>query len=125
MGSLLSLFSALGLSTAAGLNAYIPLLVVGLLGRYTDMLHLQAPFDLLENPWVLLAIAVIALLDFVGDKIPAVDHALHLVGVIIHPSAGAILGLAAASAGSVDPTFAAICGLIAALLTHAARTAAR
>lgn len=125
MNGLLSLFSALGLSTAAGLNAYIPLLTVGLLARYTDLIRLQAPFDMLENPWVLLVIAIIALLDFIGDKVPAVDHFLHIIGIVIHPLAGAILALAASSSGSVDPTLAAICGIIAALLTHATRTAAR
>jgi hypothetical protein len=125
MGALLSLFSALGLSTAAGLNAYIPLLVVGLLGRYTNLIHLSAPYDILTNPWVLLGIALVALLDLIGDKLPGVDHILHMLGVVIHPVAGVILGLAAASGGQVDPTLAAVCGLIAAALTHGTRMAAR
>ena len=29
-----------GLATAAGLNAYIPLLSMGLLGRFTNLIHL-------------------------------------------------------------------------------------
>jgi Domain of unknown function (DUF4126) len=125
MGALLSLFSALGLSTAAGLNAYIPLLVVGLLARYTSLIQLAAPYDVLTNPWVLLGIALIALLDLIGDKIPGIDHVLHLLGTVIHPVAGLVLGLAAASGGQIDPTLAAICGLIAAGVTHGARMLAR
>jgi Domain of unknown function (DUF4126) len=125
MGALLSLFSALGLSTAAGLNAYIPLLVVGLLARYTSLIQLSAPYDVLSNPWVLLGLALIALLDLIGDKIPGVDHALHLVGTVVHPVAGLVLGLATASGGQVDPTLAAICGLIAAGVTHGTRMIAR
>lgn len=125
MGALLSLFSALGLSTAAGMNAYIPLLVVGLLARYTGLIELSAPYDILTNPWVLLGLALVTLLDLIGDKIPGIDHALHLAGVVISPIAGVILALAASSAGQVDPTLAAICGLIAAGATHLTRMAAR
>jgi hypothetical protein len=121
-----SILSAFGLSTAAGLNAYIPLLMVGLVARYTDLIHLQAPYDLLANPYVLLVIALLALLDFVGDKIPAVDSALHAVGLVISPAAGAILFLAANSTtGSVSPVLAAICGLIVAGSAHSARATAR
>jgi hypothetical protein len=125
MDATLALFSALGLSTAAGLNAYIPMLVVGLLARYTSLIHLSSPYDLLTNPWVLLGLAVVALLDLIGDKIPGIDHALHLLGVVISPVAGAIVALAAASSGSVDPTLAAVAGLIMAGLTHGTRMAAR
>jgi hypothetical protein len=125
MGALMSLFSALGLSTAAGLNAYIPLLTVGILARYTNLITLGPPYDILTNPWVLLGIAVIALLDLIGDKIPGIDHALHLAGLVIHPLAGLILGLAAASGSQVDPTLAAIAGLAAATIAHGTRMAAR
>ena len=85
MNAIVSIFSAFGLSTAAGLNAYLPLLTVGLLARYTNLIHLSGPYELLSNPWVLLVIAVLALLDFIGDKIPAVDHTLHAVGMIVAP----------------------------------------
>lgn len=126
MNPITALMSALGLSTAAGLNAYIPLLVVGLLARYTDLVRLDAPYDLLANPFVLLAIGLVALLDFVGDKVPAIDSALHTVGLVVHPIAGAIVFLASNSeAGAVSPVLAAICGLIVAGGTHAARATAR
>lgn len=126
MDAITSLLSAFGLSTAAGLNAYLPLLVVGLLSRYTDLIQLGKPFDVLEHPLVLLVIAVLALLDFIGDKIPAVDHTLHAVGLIVAPIAGAILAMAANSAGgSVNPILAAICGVVLAGSTHATRASAR
>lgn len=126
MTGLLNLLSAFGLSTAAGLNAYVPLLVVGLLGRYTDLIHLNQPFSLLTHPLALLVIGVLALLDFIGDKIPVVDHTLHAAGLIIHPVAGAILFMSANSAtGSVNPLLAAICGIVIAGGTHGARATAR
>jgi hypothetical protein len=121
-----SLLTAFGLSTAAGLNAYLPLLVVGLLGRYTNLIHLSEPFNLLSNPVVLLVVAVLALLDFVGDKIPAVDHALHAAGLIVAPVAGAILFMAMnGQAGTVSPLLAAICGVILAGSAHGVRASAR
>lgn len=119
--------SAFGLSTASGLNAYIPLLVIGLLGRFAPQLvHLNAPYDILTNPWLLVALALVALLDFVADKIPAVDSGLHAIGLVISPLAGAVAFLASTSAaGGVNPVLAAICGLLFAGGTHIARTTLR
>jgi uncharacterized protein DUF4126 len=126
MSIIANLLSAFGLSTAAGLNAYLPLLVVGLMARYTDLIHLNEPYSLLSHPLVLLLIAVLALIDFIGDKIPAVDHTLHAAGLIIAPIAGAILFMAAnSSTGSINPLLAAICGVIIAGGTHSARATAR
>jgi hypothetical protein len=122
----IGLFSALGLATAAGLNAYVPLLVVGLLARCTDLVTLNPPYDLLSHPVVLIVIALLAVLDFVADKIPCVDHALHAAGLVIHPTAGVLLALAAdSSAGGVHPVLAAGCGLVLAGGTHGARATVR
>ena len=43
MDLLLSIFSAFGLSASAGLNAYIPLLVVALIARFSDLIQLNQP----------------------------------------------------------------------------------
>ena len=45
--------AAFGLATSAGLNAYIPLLTVALLARFTPLLNLNAPYDTLTNSWVI------------------------------------------------------------------------
>lgn len=124
MELLSGLLSSLGLSGAAGLNAYIPLLVVGLLAR-SGVLDLSAPFDLLASPWVLLGIGVIGLLDFVGDKIPGVDHALHLVGGVVNAAAGAVLFAAQSGIADVPPALSLALGLIVAGGVHATRTAVR
>jgi hypothetical protein len=126
MAGVLNLFQAFGLSAASGLNAYIPLLVIGLLARFTNLIHLNEPYDVLTHPVVLIVLAILAVLDFIGDKIPAVDHVLHLFGLVIHPVAGAILFLAANSeTGTVNPVLAAVCGLVLAGGIHAARATAR
>ncbi|KQR04707.1 DUF4126 domain-containing protein [Deinococcus sp. Leaf326] len=118
------LLSSLGLSGAAGLNAYIPLLVVGLLTR-AGVMNLAQPFDLLANPWVLLAVAVVGALDFVGDKIPGVDHVLHLVGGVVNTAAGAVLFASQAGVADVPPALKLALGLVVAGGVHATRAAVR
>ena len=103
MDSVTGYFTALGLSTAAGLNAYIPLLAVGLFSRYTDLITLPAPWDHLGDPLVLGIVALVGLADFIGDKVPVVDHGLHLLGMAVAPIVGGILALATADAIDIDP----------------------
>ncbi|NTV62826.1 MAG: DUF4126 domain-containing protein [Oscillochloris sp.] len=125
MGTLIALATGLGLSTAAGLNAFLPLLTIGILARF-GLVELAAPFQLLSHPLVLLIAAVLVILDFVGDKLPAVDSALHAIGIIIAPIAGAILALAAQSdVAVIHPAVVAIAGVAVAATTHIARTAVR
>lgn len=118
-------FTALGLSTAAGLNAYIPLLTVGLLDRYTDLISLPAPWDNLGDPLVLGVVGVVGLADFIGDKVPIVDHVLHVIGTVVAPVVGGILAFASATAFDVSPGLTVPLGVAAALATQVGRTAAR
>jgi len=88
----------MGLATAAGLNAYIPLLVIGLLGRYTDLIELPKTWVWLENGWVIAILVVLLIIEFVADKIPAVDSVNDVLQTLVRPTAG---GLAfAAGSGS-------------------------
>ena len=118
-------FTALGLSTAAGLNAYIPLLSVGLLSRYTDLIHLSSPWDRLGDPLVLGIVGLVGVADFIGDKVPIVDHVLHLIGIAVAPIVGGLLALATASVFDVSPGLTVTLGVAAALATQVGRTAAR
>ncbi len=123
--TLIALATGLGLSTAAGLNAFLPLLTIGVLARF-GLIDLAAPFGLLTHPLVLLIVAALAVLDFVGDKLPIVDSALHATGIIIAPIAGAILALAAqGDVAHIHPTLVMIAGVVAAGSTHLARSAVR
>jgi hypothetical protein len=126
MGGLFGLLSAFGLASAAGLNAYIPLLIVGLTARYTGLLELQAPFDILASPAALLIVGVLALIEFVADKVPTVDHAWHLAGTIMNPAAGAILFASQQSLISeIHPLLALGCGLVLAGSVHGVRATVR
>lgn len=124
MELLSGLLSSLGLSGAAGLNAFVPLLLVGVLSRF-GVLGLNEPFDLLGNTWVLVGIGVLGLLDFVGDKIPGVDHALHLLGGVVNTAAGAVLFAAQTGVADVPPALSMALGLIVAGGVHATRAAVR
>jgi hypothetical protein len=85
-----SLLAAFGLSGAAGLNAWIPLLVAGLLDR-AGQLQLAEPYDAIATTPGLIVLGVLFVLDFVGDKVPAIDHMLHAIGTVVHPASGAIV----------------------------------
>lgn len=92
----LNILSAFGLSASAGLNAYIPLLIVALLARFTNLIHLSEPWNALTSWWVIGLLVVLSLVEFFADKIPAVNHANDLIQTFIRPVAGAILFAASA-----------------------------
>jgi hypothetical protein len=126
MDGLLSVFTAFGLSTSAGLNAYLPLLLVALLARFTDLVTLNPPWDALESWWVIGVLVVLLLIELFVDKIPAVDTVNDTIQTFIRPVAGAILF--ASSAGIVSdthPVLALICGLLVAGGVHAVKATAR
>lgn len=118
-------FTALGLATAAGLNAWIPLLATGLLARYTDVIDLDGTWASLEDTAVLIALGAVAAVDFVGDKVPGVDHVLHAAGTVIAPVTGVVAALASSSALDVSPAVMTIIGLVAAESSHGTRMAIR
>lgn len=125
MDGLIALASGLGLAMASGLNPYLPLLTIGIFARL-GWIQLASPFDLLTNVFVLLIIAALAALDFVGDKVPVVDSTLHAAGLIITPIAGAILALASqGDVAIINPAIVAVAGLIVAGSTHLTRSAVR
>ena len=92
----------LGLAGAAGLNAYIPLLGVAVLGRM-HVLALSPPFDLLMHPVVIGALGVLLALELVVDKVPAADHVNDVVQTFIRPAAGAVLFLGGAARPATCP----------------------
>jgi hypothetical protein len=120
-----SVLAAFGLSGAAGLNAWIPLLVAGLLER-AGQLQLAEPYDVIATTPGLIVLGVLFALDFVGDKVPAVDSLLHAVGSVVHPAAGAIVFAAPTQAPTDIPSlvlFALGAGVAGSL--HATRATIR
>jgi hypothetical protein len=93
--------TGMGLSAAAGLNAWIPLMSVGLLARYTHLITLPPSWHWLENGWTLAILAVLLVIEMVADKIPVVDHLNDVVHTVIRPTAG---GLAFGAASQSQTT---------------------
>lgn len=118
------MLSAFGLSGAAGLNAYVPLFLVGLLYHF-DKIQLAQPFDLLGEPWALGLVAVLGLLDLVGDKIAGLDHILHLVGAVVSTAAGALLFASQSGVAEVPPSVSMALGFLVSGGVHATRSAVR
>jgi hypothetical protein len=132
----LEALTGVGLAASAGLNAYIPLLMVGLLGRYTDVIILPANWAWLENPWMLGILAVLLSIEFVADKIPAVDHMNDVLQTVVRPTSGGLVFGAAASAQTAtvtDPSaflssnqwVPVVVGIMISLVVHAMKATVR
>jgi len=125
MDALFGIMSAFGLSASAGLNAYIPLLVIGVIAHYTDWIKLSAPYDLLANPWILILVSVLLIIEMLADKIPAVNHINDIIQTVFRPAAGAIVFAASAHVlTNVHPLIALACGLIIAGGIHTVKSVA-
>lgn len=126
MDALFNVFTAFGLSSSAGLNAYLPLLVVALMARFTDLITLRSPWDVLESWWVIGVLAILLLIEVLVDKVPAVDSINDAIQTFIRPVAGAVLFAASAGViGEAHPALAMICGLLVAGGVHAVKATAR
>lgn len=124
--SLSGIFTAFGLSSSAGLNAYLPLLIVALTARFTNLITLQAPFDWLTNPWVIALLAVLLLIEIFADKVPVLDHANDVLQTFVRPAAGAIVAVAASGqAGENYPLVMVALGVLLAGGVHVVKAAAR
>jgi hypothetical protein len=125
MELLTGIFTAFGLSASAGLNAYIPLLMVALLGRYTNLMHLTAPWDTLTNPWIILLLCILVIIEMLADKVPAVNHLNDVVQTVIRPVAGAIVFAASAHViSNIHPVLALAAGVLVAGTVHVAKAGA-
>ena len=133
---MLEILTGSGLAVAAGLNAYIPLLVLGLAGRFLDFVHLPDNWAWLSNPWVLAILGVLLVIEIVADKIPVVDSINDWIQTIVRPVAGGIaFGTGSASGTAVvkDPaafftSYAWVpiaIGVLLALATHLTKMASR
>jgi hypothetical protein len=126
MDSFLGIFTSFGLSTSAGLNAYLPLLIVALTARFTNLIRLNEPFDALQSWWAIGVLVVLTAVEVLADKIPVVDSIQDVIQTVFRPVAGAILFAANANAISdIHPVLGMVCGLIVAGTVHVVKTTAR
>ncbi|MGL4744060.1 MAG: DUF4126 domain-containing protein [Dermatophilaceae bacterium] len=130
---MIAALTGMGLSAAAGLNAYIPFLVVALLSRYTDAVTLPAGYEWIESPWAIGIGAALLLTEVVLDKVPAVDTINDTVQTFIRPSMGGLVFAATTAASELDQSawirenswVAVVLGVVISGLVHTGKMAAR
>ncbi|MCB8976074.1 MAG: DUF4126 domain-containing protein [Ardenticatenaceae bacterium] len=126
---MLDLFSAFGLAGSAGLNAYIPLLLVALAARFPlndPLLNLAEPYNIIGSWWAIGIIAVLLVIEMLVDKVPAVDTVNDVIQTFVRPAAGAVLFAANAQiVTDIHPVLALGAGLVVAGSVHAVKGVAR
>lgn len=134
---MLEVLTGTGLAASAGLNAYIPLLTLGLLARYSDLIDLPSSWQWLGNGWVLGILAALLAVEVVADKIPVVDHVNDVVQTVVRPTAGGLVFGAGSASETVtvsdpDSFFSSagqwapvVVGVLVALGVHLMKSAVR
>ena len=130
---MLASLTGLGLSAAAGLNAYIPLLLVGVLARFTDVLTLPEPYRWIQSGWALGVVAVLLAAELVLDKVAVVDHVNDLVQTLVRPTVGGVIFAATGAAEQADaspwmrehPWVGVLLGVVVAGAVHATKATVR
>ena len=101
---------------ASGINAYLVVLVLGLIGRFTEVAGIP---EGLTRTDVLVVAAILYLVELVADKIPYFDSLWDAVSTAIRPTVGAVIGLLIAQdAPTLEQAVLAACGGAAALVSH-------
>jgi hypothetical protein len=116
---------AMGSAWLSGINLYATVLTLGLLQRF-HFAHLPGELAYLSHTWVLAVSGALYAIQFIADKIPAVDSIWDMVHTFIRVPAGAIL--AAGAFANFDPKIRIIALLVGggiALSSHGAKTATR
>ena len=124
------------LAAAAGLNAWIPLFLLGLAAKLLPAVVLPAGWSWLSSDIALWVIGALLVLEIIADKIPALDSLNDIVHSIIRPAAGGIAFGAGASAQTIavdDPGsffsehtwIPVVAGVVIALAVHAAKATGR
>lgn len=132
---MLELLTGTGLATAAGLNAYIPLIMMGIAGR-VEWIQLPAGWGWLENEWILVVLSVLLLIEIVADKVPAIDSINDWVQTVVRPASGGIVfagGIGTSTVAVDDPAdffssgawVPVVIGIALALLVSLGKTAVR
>jgi hypothetical protein len=114
-----------GLSWASGLRLYMTLFIAGVFGRM-GWIDLPQALRVLESPWVIGTAGVLMLVEFLADKVPGFDSIWDAIQTFIRIPAGAVL--AAATMGSMDPTWTAVAGILGGTFAagaHAAKAGSR
>ncbi len=120
----MDILTGLTLAAPAGLNAYIPLLVLGLAGRF-GIIELTGRYAFLEQWWMLALVAALLAIEIVADKVPAVDNVNDVIQSVVRPVAGGLLAVSAAGVVKAPAVVLFVAGVLLAGSVHAVKASAR
>lgn len=116
---------SMGAAWASGINLYAAVFMLGYMGT-TGHIVLPAELQVLSDPLVMTAAAVMYCVEFFADKVPGVDTGWDTLHTFIRIPAGAML--AASAVGDVSPAIELTAGLLGGSLaaaTHATKAGGR
>ena len=130
---MIAALTGMGLSAAAGLNAYIPFLIVALMARFTDLITLPTSFAWIESWWAIGIGSILLIAELVLDKIPAIDTVNDTIQTFIRPSMGGLIFAATNAAENLDNSawmqqhqwVGIVLGIVVSGLVHSGKMAAR
>lgn len=96
--------TGLGLSSSAGLNAWLPLIIYNLGVRFDFISENDAAVAQSITSWEALGLfTVLLIIEMIVDKVPILDSFNDIIGTVVRPVAGAVL--MSASTGELGNTF--------------------
>ncbi len=131
---MLAALTGAGLSAAAGLNAYIPFILVALIARFTEVINLPHQYAWIESWWAIGIAAVLLLSEMVLDKVAIVDHINDAVGTFVRPATGGLIFAATTAAEDFEqgssfmadnPWVGVLLGIITAGIVHTGKAVTR
>lgn len=124
------------LAASAGLNAWMPLFLLGLADRLVPAVELPSAWAWLSSDLALWVSAALLILEIIADKIPALDSVNDMVQSVLRPAAGGIAFGAGSGAQTIavdDPAalftdnawVPVVTGIAIALVVHVVKATAR
>ena len=102
------------LAWASGLRLYLTVFAVGL-GGYLGYIELPEALKVLQHPWVIAAAGFMVIMEFLVDKVPALDSTWDAIHTFIRIPAGALL--AAGATGDTLSALTVAAGLLGGTIT--------
>ncbi|HLI05443.1 MAG TPA: DUF4126 domain-containing protein [Ktedonobacteraceae bacterium] len=115
-----------GLALASGVNAYLPLLSFAISARFFHLFSINPEFTFITQNGFMIALAILALIDIIADKIPVVDTLWDSIHTVLRPIAGALVVAACSNgASSVELPVESVLGAALAAMSHITKAVTR
>ena len=123
---LASFLSGIGGAASAGLNAYLPILILAMADRFSGSINLNSPYDIISKPWGIIILLILLPIELIADKIPGIDHASDLLHSAIRPAAAAFMMMALTDErGHFNAVVALLIGLGVGVVVHGIKATTR